>query len=388
MSAPNDVLAAAIERLREHPMTRGLESEQIAQLADRARSRHFSDGERIICEGEVGDFLTLIVSGKAEVCKVDEATGREHVVNLVEAGALVGEMSFFQKRPTSASVQACGDVETLVLDRESASRATLGAVYDIVRGNIGELIMDRQRELSDRQVAILRKSEQQERERREFGVFFSVIVVIVGFDHAVAALAREPGISITSQTFSWGALLTFAVPLFFFVRYTKQPWAAFGLTLEGWRRSLVEALLLAGPLVLAAVAGKLVYQKLGWVAADAPLFSLDSLRESAMLLPGAAGIVVSRIQGFFHHATQELLMRGVIQGSLYRLYARESPWWSIIATSTFFASAHIFIGPAFALLTLFGGIGFGWLYARHKTLLGVTVLHFILHTTSKLLGFI
>jgi len=382
------VLAAARVRLREHPMTRGLDAAQVEGLAERARPRHFADGERIIREGEMGASLTLIVAGEADVAKIDEVSGREHVVNVVGSGALVGEMSFFQQRPASASVQARGDVEALVLEGDSASRATLGAVYDIVRGNVGELIMDRQRQLSDRQVEILRKSEQQERERREFGVFFSVVVVIVGFDHAIAEIARDPRISITSQGFSWGALLTFAVPLFFFVRYAKQPWSAFGLTFTGWRRSLVEALLVAGPLVIGATAGKLIYQKLGWVSADDPLFSLESLRESAMLLPGVAGIVVSRIQGFFHHATQELLMRGIIQGSLVRLYARESPWWAIIATSVFFASAHIFISPAFALLTLFGGIGFGWLYARHGTLVGVTVLHFILHTTSKLLGFI
>lgn len=369
-------------------MTRGLDPGQIAQLAGRARPQHFSDGERIIREGETGDGLTLIASGVADVYKRDDATGREHVVNVVEAGDLVGEMSFFQQLPTSASVQARGDVETLVLDRESASRATLGAVYDIVRGNVGELIMDRQRRLSDRQVAILRRSEQQERERREFGIFFSVVVVIVGLDHAIAEIARDPRISVTSQSFSWGALLSFALPLFFFVHLTRQPWSTFGLTLAGWRRSLVEGLLLAGPLVIGAVAGKLLFQRLGWVAADEPLVSLTSLRESAMLLPGTAGIVISRIQGFFHHATQELLMRGIIQGSLTRLYARESPWLAIVATATFFASAHIFISPAFALLTFFGGIGFGWLYARHQTLLGVTVLHFILHTTSKLLGFI
>jgi len=369
-------------------MTRGLDAGQIAQLAASARSQRFSDGERIIREGEVGDGLALIVSGVADVYKLDEATGREHVVNVVEAGDLVGEMSFFQRVPTSASVQARGDVETLVLDRDSASRAKLGTVYEVVRGNVGELIMDRQRRLSDRQVAILRRSEQQERERREFGIFFSVVVVIVGLDHAIAEIARDPRISIASQGFSWGALLSFAVPLFFFVHYTRQPWSAFGLTLAGWRRSLAEALLLAGPLVIGAVGGKLLFQQLGWISADGPLVSLASLRESAMLLPGAAGIVISRIQGFFHHATQELLMRGIIQGSLARLYARESPWWAIIATATFFASAHIFISPAFALLTLFGGIGFGWLYARHETLLGVTVLHFILHTTSKLLGFI
>jgi membrane protease YdiL (CAAX protease family) len=309
-------------------------------------------------------------------------------VNSVEAGSIVGEMSFFQHRPTSASVRAHGDVEALVLDRSSASREALGPVYDVVRGNVGELVMDRQREVSDRHVAFLRKSEQHERERREFGVFFSVIVVIVGFDHAIAEIARMPAISITSQGFSWGALLTFAIPLVFFVRYTKQPWSTFGLTLYGWRKSLAESLLWALPLVVAAAGGKLLYQRLGWVDPTEPLFSTQSLRESAMLLPGVAGIVISRVQGFFHHGMQELLMRGVIQGSLARLYARESPWWAIFATSTFFATAHIFISPAFALMTFFGGIGFGWLYSRHKTLLGVTVLHFILHTTTKLLGFL
>ncbi len=92
---------------------------------------------------------------------------------------------------------------------------------------------------------------------------------------------------------------------------------------------------------------------------------------------------MSRVQGFFHHATQELMMRAVVQGSLHRLYG-DAGWWSaIISTSAIFATGHIHISFGFALITFVGGLFFGWVYARHGTIIGVSVLHFILHTTRK-----
>lgn len=357
-------------------------------MVELAELRTYSPGQTILAEGVPSQALILLIDGAGDVCKVDEVDAAEHVLNSVACGDVIGEMSFFQGVPASASVRARERVTALALDRSIVSRETLGAAYDRIRGNLAELLMDRQRALSDRQIGILRRSQQQERERREFGVFFSVIVILVGIDHAVAELSRNARVDVTSQTFSWGALLVFALPLIFFVVFTRQPLSVFGLGLQGWRKSLREGLLLSVPLALMAVAAKWAFQQLGWIDADAPIFTTRTFLDSALLLPGLPGILIGRVQGFLHHFTQELLMRGVVQGSLYRLYARPSPLPAILATSSIFATAHMFISLPFALITFVGGCFFGWVYSRHETLLGVTVLHFLLHTTVKFLGFL
>ena len=69
--------------------------------------------------------------------------------------------------------------------------------------------MDRQRLTTERYVDQMRDSLEKETERREFGVLVSVIVILVGIDHAVAELSHRTSVDISSQSFSWGALLSF-----------------------------------------------------------------------------------------------------------------------------------------------------------------------------------
>ena len=48
---------------------------------------------------------------------------------------------------------------------------------------------------------------------------------------------------------------------------------------------------------------------------------------------------------------------------------------------------HLYVSLSFALLTVAVSMLFGWLYARHRTLLGVTVLHAAIGLASTALGF-
>ncbi|MEM6927650.1 MAG: CPBP family intramembrane glutamic endopeptidase, partial [Myxococcota bacterium] len=73
-------------------------------------------------------------------------------------------------------------------------------------------------------------------------------------------------------------------------------------------------------------------------------------------------------------------------GSLTRLTG--NPTGAIMASSALFAVGHLFISLPFAVMSFGGGLFFGAVYARHRTLIGVCVLHFLLHTTIKLMGFL
>lgn|GEM_PF-1778271 len=374
-----------VEMLRGLAITRGLDESQLEALSAVAEIRSYDAGEDILEEGIRNENLYLLTSGTCDVLKFDESIDHAHVVNQIAPGAVFGEMSLFQDEATSASVRATGLVQLLVWSGDVLSREALGSTYDVLRGNIGELSMDRQRRTTDRFVESLRDSLQQERERREFGILVSVIVILVGIDHAVAELSHRTNVDISSQSFSWGALLAFGVPLFYFVWRTGQPAHVFGITTRGWKRAVSESLGIAGPLIALAVATKWIFMQTG-VMDEGPLFTTKTFYSTALFFSGLAGVIASRMLGFLHHATQELLMRGVVQGALYRLYGRESPLSAIAATSAIFATAHLFIGVPLALMTFGGGMFFGWLYARHGTLIGVTLLHFILHTTMKFLG--
>ncbi|MBA3242483.1 MAG: Crp/Fnr family transcriptional regulator, partial [Acidobacteria bacterium] len=46
-------------------------------------------------KGDVADSLYLIARGRVKICSIDDATGREAVIDIVGAGALFGESSLY-----------------------------------------------------------------------------------------------------------------------------------------------------------------------------------------------------------------------------------------------------------------------------------------------------
>lgn len=78
-------------------------------------SRTFSHGQRIIEEGDSGDSMYLIRSGKARV--VAHLLGREIELALLEEGDLFGEVGFLTGRPRTASVTAEGSLGVFEISR-------------------------------------------------------------------------------------------------------------------------------------------------------------------------------------------------------------------------------------------------------------------------------
>merc|ERR1719198_1191764 len=74
-------------------------------------------GQRVIEQGENGDYLFIIESGKFE-CKIKIDDG-EKVVKTCEAGDVFGELALLYNCPRAASVEAAEDCVTWKLDRET-----------------------------------------------------------------------------------------------------------------------------------------------------------------------------------------------------------------------------------------------------------------------------
>jgi CRP/FNR family transcriptional regulator, cyclic AMP receptor protein len=77
---------------------------EAADLADRARKRRFARGDVIFTEGEAGDEVVLLTSGRVKVC--GRRSGREVIFSVLDAGAMLGELSAIDGSPRSATVIA------------------------------------------------------------------------------------------------------------------------------------------------------------------------------------------------------------------------------------------------------------------------------------------
>jgi len=108
--------------LREVPLFRLLEPEDLEPIAATAQERLHAAGEFLCLEGEIGDELFVLVDGSVEVSKTVD--GEAHVLRRLEAREHLGELAILREQPRSASVRALTDTRTLTLSGD-ALRAIL-----------------------------------------------------------------------------------------------------------------------------------------------------------------------------------------------------------------------------------------------------------------------
>jgi predicted acylesterase/phospholipase RssA/CRP-like cAMP-binding protein len=83
------------------------------QLAGQLEPVHVRAGELVLRQGDRGDGLFLVVSGRLRVSLA--AGGAERVLQDLGRGAIVGEMALLSDRPRSATVRAVRDSDLLLL---------------------------------------------------------------------------------------------------------------------------------------------------------------------------------------------------------------------------------------------------------------------------------
>ena len=91
-----------------------LNSKDIKALAELGEKRHWNKGQQIINEGDKGDSLYLMLSGKVKVVLYGEE-GKEIVLSVMKSGDVFGEMSLFDGEPRSANVETVEDTECFII---------------------------------------------------------------------------------------------------------------------------------------------------------------------------------------------------------------------------------------------------------------------------------
>lgn len=100
------------------PLGPELTRDEAAKLAALVKVRDLADGEVLIAEGSRDAHLHVITKGRISVARRDAATGELHVMYALEAGDLVGELSFMDDAERYASLVASGPASVLVLSRQ------------------------------------------------------------------------------------------------------------------------------------------------------------------------------------------------------------------------------------------------------------------------------
>ena len=86
-----------------------------------ALGKIYRDGEEIIRQGNAGESMYVVQSGRVEVVLSAGQADERHLAFL-EAGDFFGEMSVFEKEVRSATVRAAGEARVLKVDRKTLLR--------------------------------------------------------------------------------------------------------------------------------------------------------------------------------------------------------------------------------------------------------------------------
>ncbi|XP_014271967.1 cAMP-dependent protein kinase type II regulatory subunit [Halyomorpha halys] len=122
------------DMIRKVPILNSLHQLERMRLADALVTRHYSDGQEIIRQGDPGDGMYFIEYGTVDVVRED-AQHQDVLVNQLSDGDYFGELALLTLKPRICSVIARGNVKVAFLE-VSAFERMLGPCMDIMKRNI------------------------------------------------------------------------------------------------------------------------------------------------------------------------------------------------------------------------------------------------------------
>ena len=118
-----------LEVLRKAPLFTNLDDEVFAILTSELTEVELSRGASAFHEGDQGDQLYVIMSGKIKLGRT-ASDGRENLVAVLGPGEIFGEMALFNPAPRSATATAVSATRLAGLRHENLRRA-IGSSPDV-----------------------------------------------------------------------------------------------------------------------------------------------------------------------------------------------------------------------------------------------------------------
>ena len=115
----NNSIKEHLDKLRSEMIFSFIEEDDVEKIIPFFELVDYPATSVVFREGDPGDFIGFVVSGKLEVKKQTEFKGNQLIIALLSSGALVGELSIFDQHERSATVEAVEDTAMLVLRNTS-----------------------------------------------------------------------------------------------------------------------------------------------------------------------------------------------------------------------------------------------------------------------------
>lgn len=356
-----------IEFLKKQSLVQGLTPEEFLLFSTFIQVKHFPSGVDLIKEGEKSLDIYFLYEGEVTLHKWDITKEYELPIGKLEQGTLFGEMSFIDNEPRSTTVRTAIPSTILHFNPELIHKNNLKmrGIYDAILLNTAKNSITRLRSTNQDFVQSLRS-------QIDFGYFFILSIVIFGIGNLLVVLATEYHYDAHAKLFSWFSILIFLIPYLILIKKFRLPWNAVGVTTQNWKQSTVEGLIISlGFCVVVSFA----YWMYTFFDPDA-----KPLLEAILHPPVPLDFFI--ILYLFQSYLQEFMARGITQSSLQKFLKDTNGFKALILTSLMFAIFHSARGLDATAAAFFGSMIFGYIYLRHKNLIGVSIVHYVVGVIS------
>ena len=351
---------------------RQLTGDQVARVLEGARILRYASGDFVYRDGDPADTMAIIMDGAVEVLKPGD-DGALHALAVLRRGRSLGEAALSGRPVRTADVRALEPTTLLSLTVRGphASEWTPMVALQLV----GELT-GRVHRAGARAVQAMSAQLTEQRRRAEGGRALAIFMAFLSlYAMSVRVLAELRVGPVQSTVVTSAGLVLVVLGIAWLVRTSSYPASFFGVIInDGWRRELKEAVLVAAAMCGAATVAAWLAGAFGLVG-SAPLFvpnAVAHLREHPAEL-AAIGLYVAFCP------VQELVARGALQGALNDLLTGQkyAEAQTILLSNMIFAATHSHISLGMAVASFIAGVVWGVLYARQRSLFGVSVCHAI-----------
>jgi len=372
-------VASLVSGLQRSTLFQELAAEDLARIAPLLTEQRVPAGTVIVCEGEPTTELFIVLDGLVEVTKRAPGAVHDHRLTTLGPGATIGELALADRAPRSASVRALADTTLAVLHLDELAHATArdDGVQARLLGNLTGYLGRRLRDVSEVTVVALERELELAQTRVAMGNFITyVIFIMIAYGFVLRLIDDLASVAADTTLVTIPIILGFAVPLYVMMRRSGQPIATYGLTWEGAGRAALDAVVWTLPLLAACVLLKAVLVQTLPNLAGAPIFRLGGFLDPKAA-PGEAWFTFSLSLAYLGLIpVQEFIARGALQGPLQRfLVGPHATALAIVIANGMFTASHLYLSTTFALIAMLPGFLWGWLYARHGTLVAPVVSH-------------
>lgn len=110
-----------LKDIKDSPLFLDVPERNVKKVTSYCFGRKYENGSTIIQEGDVGDFMFIILSGQVDILK-----GKKNVkLATLGKGAFVGESALISKAPRNVTVKANGEVTLAIFDKKGFDKLSV-----------------------------------------------------------------------------------------------------------------------------------------------------------------------------------------------------------------------------------------------------------------------